>query len=86
MGPKDKRLEGSLGSIGSLCCMTFIQQNTLDPPIGKLFDASLPCHFLLTFPLIALVGKIGGPCRDVLDEVQTPFLKSHPFPIHQKWP
>jgi len=40
--------------------VAFIQQNTLDPPIGNLFDASLTCHFLLTFPLIAIVGKIGG--------------------------
>jgi hypothetical protein len=40
--------------------MAFIQQNTLDPPIGNLFDASLPCRFLLTFPLITIVGKIEG--------------------------
>jgi hypothetical protein len=40
--------------------MTFIQQNTLDPPIGNLFDVSLTCRFLLPFPLIAIVGKIVG--------------------------
>lgn len=58
--PKGRSLEDVLGSIGSLCCMAFIQQNALDPPIGNLFDASLTRRFLLTFPLIAIVGKIGG--------------------------
>ena len=55
--PKDKSLEDVLGSIGSRGCMAFVLQNTVDPPICHLFEASLPCRFLLTFPLIPFLAK-----------------------------
>jgi hypothetical protein len=32
--------------------MAFVLQNTVDPPICNLFEASLPYRFILTFPLM----------------------------------
>ena len=32
-------------------------QNTVDPPICNLFEASLPYRFILTFPLIPFLAK-----------------------------
>src|SRR3989442_5467706 len=69
--PKDKSLEDVLGSIGSRGCMAFVLQNTVDPPICHLFEASLPCRFLLTFPLIPFLSESSvSPARAVMDEVQ----------------
>ena len=69
--PKDKSLEDDLRSIGSRGCMAFVLQNTVDPPICHLFEASLPCRFLLTFPLLPFLAKWWvSPARAVLDEVQ----------------
>jgi hypothetical protein len=66
-----KSLEDVVGSIASKGCMTFIRQNTLDPPTCKLFDASLTCQFMLTFPLIAFLGAMMGfSCQRHVDEVQ----------------
>ena len=52
-----KSLEDVLGSIASKGGMAFIQQNTLDPPTCTLFDGSLTCRLILTFPCIAIFGE-----------------------------
>jgi hypothetical protein len=52
-----KSLVDALGGIGSRGCMAFVLKNTVDLPICNLFEASLPCRFILTFPLMPFLKK-----------------------------
>jgi hypothetical protein len=80
-----KSLEDVVGSIASKGCMTFIRQNTLDPPTCKLFDASLTCQFMLTFPLIAFLGAMMGfSCQRHVDEVQNQLSQISSIPWFTK--